>query len=319
MDKSLNKIVVSSILENIPSNRKPVDYLMDVIGVGRESVYRRMRSEIPFTFDEISKLSLDLGFSIDEIIGQNKEERIFFDLERNVLFEPQKTFFVMLDKYLNNMIGLHEAKSIESVSAMNRLMILFSIGYDHLFKFFYYRWTHQTHETPLNYYFSEVIIPEEIMSLYNKTRYYSQLMDNNTYIIDKDVFLNTIREIQYYCRRRLISEEELVLLKGDLMEMISTWESQAQKGVSESGTVHNYYLSTLNIESNSVYSAFDGNTVSYFWIYPVSPVTIGNNVMCVMHKKWLDSLKKYSTLITQSNEMAQAEFFNKQREYLHKL
>ena len=41
-----------------------------------------------------------------------------------------------------------------------------------------------------------------------------------------------------------------------------------------------------------------------------------NKEITARHKLWIDSLKKYCTVISQSNELLQAEFLNKQREYI---
>jgi len=71
MEKSLNKKITETILKHIPRHIKPVPYLMSFLDLGRLSTYRRLKGEIPFTVDEILKLSKEFGFSIDKIISEN--------------------------------------------------------------------------------------------------------------------------------------------------------------------------------------------------------------------------------------------------------
>lgn len=49
----ISQKLISRILISIPDNINPVLYLMDLLDLSRESAYRRIRGEIPFTFWEI--------------------------------------------------------------------------------------------------------------------------------------------------------------------------------------------------------------------------------------------------------------------------
>ncbi len=53
---------------------------MDIISIGKEAVYRRLRGEVPFTFYEVSLLSQSLGISLDQIVGTNRAEGAVFNL-----------------------------------------------------------------------------------------------------------------------------------------------------------------------------------------------------------------------------------------------
>src|SRR5215510_8773831 len=94
-----NDLLSTKILESIPENIKPIEFLTELLNIGKESAYRRMRSEIPFTFEEITKLALELDFSVDEIIGKNKEERIFLDLQANSSANHEESFLATIQEY----------------------------------------------------------------------------------------------------------------------------------------------------------------------------------------------------------------------------
>jgi hypothetical protein len=316
MDKQLNDNAISKVLNNISQNIKLTDYLMDTLDISRESVYRRLRGDIPFTFDEIIKLSLDLNFSIDEIIGQNEKSRVFFDLIENRSFNPQQTFLALLGDYHQYITSMRNAENIETTNAINRVLMWLALDFDHIFKFAYFKWAHQTYKISANTNFSEIEISPEIILLRKKINHDLKYIAHSSYILDQRVLLHTIREIQYYYRRKLITEAELLLIKEDLMGLVDKVEAIARTGINSVGATVDFYLSSVSIESNSMHTFYDNKGVSYFWIYSLSPVSINNADACMLHKKWLDSLRRYSILITQSNEILQEEFFYKQRKYL---
>ena len=90
MTMNLNKIVLTKILDIMPENLKPVTLLMEVLDIGKESAYRRLRGEKPFSMEEIYKLSLVLNFSLDEIISNDKSDAAAFNHIGTIRQNPSK-------------------------------------------------------------------------------------------------------------------------------------------------------------------------------------------------------------------------------------
>jgi hypothetical protein len=319
MDRKINELLTEKILRRLPSNLKPVEYLVDTLDIGRESAYRRMRGEIPFSFSEIAELSLRLDFSVDEIIGKNEKKRISFDLQAGFSPNLEENFLLMFKEYDKIVESFCEAKDVEVLISVNRFKPLFIIEFDALFKFYYYKWMHQAAKTSINCTYSDIVIPDELLYLQKKIKSRINLIDNVTFIIDRNLFYNVAREIQYYYNRKLISEEDVLLIKQEMIAYLKYMEGLIQKGENEAGSTYNFYLSLLDIDSNTIYAKHADSLMSQCWIYAVNPIIITNPRICEMHKKWLESLKKYSVLITQSNEILQAVFLNKQREYVENI
>lgn len=316
MEKNLNNIVAERIFEKIPSNIKPVEYLMGTLGLARESVYRRKRGELSFSFKEIVRLSKELNFSIDEIIGRGNEDKVVFDIRNNALYNPEETFLAMLEEYLNLVKKKYEADQVETVITQNRVIPIFALKFKHLLKFFYYKWMHQGYQVPLNFYFADVIVPSEILVLKDKLISYINQISNYTFIIDPLTYKNTFNEILYYYERNLITKEELLILKDDLFNLLKHTETLVQRGVNDFGATYQFYLSSLNVESNTIYVKYDDIVESFLWLYYVNPINTNDKYMCMTHKRWVDSMRRYSSLITHSNEILQTRFYNEQYKYL---
>jgi hypothetical protein len=317
LEVNLNEIIVNTILRSIPKNIKPVNYLMDLLELSRESVYRRIRREIPFSMEEITKLSLTLGFSIDEIIEGSKKERKFFDLQ--ILSDFSEVYIWLFKEYENYLQNLLNAKKNRVLMTLNHIPPLFSVFFNNLSKFFYYKWLNENMEDISSCSFANLCVPNDLIHLQEKIIISCKKISNVVMILSPHIFLSTIKDIQYFYRRKLLNKEELQLLRNDILELINLAEEIAKGGSFNINSNIDFYLSTLNIHSNSIYLQYDNVRETHFWIYSANPMIIRNSEICDMQKKWIFSLKRHSTLITESNEILQIEFFNRQREHVKEL
>jgi len=316
MEIDLNKRLVENVLKHIPKNKKPVIYLVNTLNISRESAYRRIRGDIPFTVAELIILATKLEFSIDDIYDQEKQNHAFYDFSR---IEKNSTnfFLLMLKKYNEILEKLSYAKKVEVMMAFNTFPPPFYTNFLNLFRFTYYRWLYQDNEINRNTSFSETPIPDEVILLQKKMRGNIMKGSNVTFILDMDIFLNLIKEIQYFYQRKLLTDDELLSLKTETLHLIEQYEDIVQTGMSGGAKIE-LYLSSLFVNSNTVYYRYDDKIDPLFWIFTVNPVVIQNAEFTSMQLKWLNSLKRQSALISQSNEILQAEFFFQQRDYINK-
>lgn len=320
MKNKLNKVLVAYILKYLPTNIKSVVYLKQLLDLSSESVYRRLRGEISFTIEEIVKLSHELGFSIDEAFIHNvSSEQAVFKIRINTLTSPHETFLLLLKEYCWDLTCERNSKKREAIIALNHVILPFTIGFNYLFKFNYYRWIHQTQNVPLSFSLSDVEVPPEILSLCEEAQEIASSISNTTFILDQSVFINSMRDVQHYYQRNLITEDELDLIKKDFESIIDQMESLVQKGCNNRGASHNVYLSLLNVKSNIILCDYDDNLESHLWYHFMTPLSTSNQALCIAHRKWLISLKKYSVLISQSNEILSSQFFNLQRKYINEM
>jgi hypothetical protein len=319
MNIQLNEELIQKITECIPPNIKPIDYLMDILSISRESAYRRMRGDIAFTFNEIAKLASTLNFTVDNIIGVHSEERCFFDLKTDKSLSPAKDFLLIFKDYAKCLEQICNDPDTEAIASLNRFSLFFLAPYDHLFKFYYYKWIHQTYNVPVSLLFAETVISPEVKEVRRHFQTLVKSFNHCSFIFDRNIFLTLVREIQYYNSRGLISKDEVLVMQQELTELLAYLKLLIHKGSNESGYVYNFYLSLLNIDINTSYASLKGGTdsISQYWMYAASPVLIKNQEICQLNKKWLESMKKMSVLITQSNETLQLEFINKQNEYIN--
>ncbi|MDR1632047.1 MAG: hypothetical protein LBR97_04090 [Dysgonamonadaceae bacterium] len=318
MLRNRKNLLTTKILESIPKNIKSIEYLIKILGISKESAYRRLRGKIPFTFEEMSKLSLDLNFSMDELIARNDESRVLISMQTAVDKNPSDVFLKKFEQYSHFLLHLENYSNVESIMVMNHVPIIASIYFKDLFKFFYFKWLHQNQETSLKLNYSDVVIPAEIEELRKRVKFNTvNFAGKITLIIDSNFFISLMDEIRYYHKRRLISDEEFENLKNDISGSVDFLENCAQTGIFGRGAEMDIYLSSMNIDANSIYVKHNGKETSFFYAFSINPINVGNDVICGKHKKWILSVKKYSMLITRSNEILQTEYFDNQREFIN--
>ncbi|MDR2948146.1 MAG: hypothetical protein LBV71_02960 [Prevotella sp.] len=319
MDKINSRgIFVEKILKAIPDHIKSVDFLVDLLGISKVSAYRRLNCQLPFTYDEVVEISSELDISIEDIVHADSSDKVIFIYPKKDEFSIQNFFLNILEHFYENLLAENKSGTRKAIFAMNNLWLVYTVGSDNLFKFFYYKYLIQSSKNPLKICLEDIIIPTEIIEKKNKVLTQLKDINNTIFILDKLIYFNTIKDIQYYYRRKLINNRELHLIASDLNEIIKHTELLALNGM-HLGVTHSLFLSYLNVYSNSMYIECDEKCKTFFYQYSMQPLLTVDKNLCSIHKRSLESLMKNSVLITASNEATQMDFFQHQKEYIRNL
>ena len=76
----LNTGLIEAAKEKVPAGANLANTLMDILYIGKEAIYRRLRGEVPFTLAEAAVISRKLGISLDKMIGVSFSNNAVFDL-----------------------------------------------------------------------------------------------------------------------------------------------------------------------------------------------------------------------------------------------
>lgn len=315
MNKDIKTIIINKILELIPSHIKPVDYLSEVLDISRESAYRRLGGKMPFYFEELIILSELLDFSLDELVAlKTNNSKVVIDLKINK--DPTEGFLDKMRKYKADVDNRFTDKSSSAIFALNYFPAEFCVHNKNLFKLAYYLWLHWRDRGVVKPKFSEVEVPRELEELRKRIHLKGRRLKNNSFILDPNVFLTPLKLVHYFHDLELINKEEIKIIKEDIYQILFFAERMMRTSTSNSESNNYFYLSSFNIDVNSVYYEWNGKITSSFSLNFFNRIVLTKPEICEAHKEWFLSMKKYSTLISGSNEAAQAEYFKKQREYV---
>lgn len=188
-DKELYcKELINQMKERIPPGHNLANYLTDTLYMGKEAVYRRLRGEVAFTFDEIAVISHNLGISIDQIIGNHLSNRVTFDL--NLLHSPNlmESYYEIVERYLRIFQLVNGDENSETYSATNTIPFTLYSSYEYLSKFRICRWIYQNGKMKTPNSLSDMHVPEKIINAHKKLSESIRKVGKTYFVWDSNVF-----------------------------------------------------------------------------------------------------------------------------------
>lgn len=317
--EQLNNGLIEVMREKIPAGMNLARVLMDLLCIGKEAVYRRLRGEVPFTLAEAAIVSGKLGISLDQLTGTGRKGNAVFDMNLVKYPDPVRTYYAMVDNYLQLFEGIGDVSAVEAGTAANVVPQVFTMNYETISRFRYMKWIYQSQEYEQPRTMDEVVIPDD---LYRKQREYVSTMQRfgfTYYVLDSMLFTSLVNDISYFVSIGMVSPHEVDRLREELMALLDEMLSIANTGRFRSGNDVQIYISNINFQATYSYIEQKSYMLSLLRVFSLNPMTSRDEEVFRNLKAWIRSLKKFSILISHSGEMQRIQFFNKQREIIRSL
>lgn len=318
LTNDLNTGLIEAVKEKIPAGGSIANILMDILHLGKEAMYRRLRGEVPFTLTEAAIISKELGISLDNTVGASFVNNAVFDLNIVQYTDPIETYNAIIGKHTSIFRAVKDDPCSEMAISSNIIPQTFYFKYDMLSKFRLFKWMYQSENVKCNS-FDKLVLPPKLLDSLKEFVEVSQQISSTTYIWDNMVFLHLVNDIQYFASIQLITDADKAILKAELHEMLNELEAIALKGKFASGNKVKIYLSNINFEATYSYVCSTNSQLCLMRIYSINSITTQDAAVFTSVKEWIQSLKKFSTLISSSGEMHRIEFFTKQHEIVNRL
>lgn len=319
MKNKLNEEIVSAIRSYLPPNENIVSFLTNLFFWGKESTYRRLRCEIPFTYEEITMIASKLDFSIDNIISLRNKDRVFFDYRLYEVGNAEDLYFEKMQQLTQFFVDVCKSDRSKNMFAGNYIPYSFSIYFPLLTKFNYYKWVHQTQDMAPDLKMSDMELPQKIKNYREAWIKDDRSSVEVDYIFDNNVFSSVIRDIHHFYKRGLINETEVGLLREELHILVNGMEQLAKNGVTVTGAKANIYLCPMDIPSTHSHFEYDNNVSCHIQIHGIDVLQTYSPEACLAQKEWIELLKRYSLLISGSGEMQRFRYFNEQRIHIDRM
>lgn len=311
----LNTGLVNAVREKLPSKENLANTLMDILYIGKEAIYRRLRGEVPFTLTEAAIISRKLGISLDKMIGVSFQNNAVFDMNIVDSSQPFETYYSILEKQVELFQKVKEEEYSEIGTSSNIIPLTLSLDYNMLSKFRLFKWMYQNENIKCKH-FESLEISKNLIDKQKEFVDTASHIRSIDYILDDMVFSHLVNDIQYFCDIHLISNEDRDLLKEELFLLIDSLEELTTRGKNKMGNDTKIYISNINFEATYSYLDTSQVQLSMIRIYSINSITTLDHEMFRGLKEWIQSLKKFSTLISESGEMQRIQFFKQQREII---
>ena len=308
---------LTALAEQYPRKVDLINALMNVLPLEKESIYRRLRKDVLFTSEEILKIASAWNISLDNIICANPGKIRPFRLSMIEYINPQESDYQLFEGY-NQMLEVigqdPNGRIIEITSTMpgswyNR--------YDNLTRFFTMKWLYKYAMPETFVAFKDVQIPERMRAL---EREYVDRVRNiaEVYAIHDPRFIeHLISQIQYFRSIKFLMEEEVFLLRDELLDFISKMEDVTLKGYFPD-TGKKYFLYMTHTWLDAEYYLYESKSIvmSMVRVLERNGITSFDKDVFRKFTNMFEVVKRLSVLFSVSNTLQRSEFFEKQKELI---
>ena len=314
-DLDVNKEFSHLLEERFRNKRNTVNLLSELLNMDKKSIYRRLSSEVLFTFSEICHISTTLGISVDNfMVGFHP---VNYGLVNKVTFHDT-------EKDITEAITsakMHISKIVcEPKSEMGNMTNSFP-----LFFFLCNKEILTLYNFYLNYRSGSRITYKEFKEHENTRLLVDQYYElgkeyirikHCTIVMGQTPAQQFMMDVNYLRSIRLLHSDDVKQIKNEVADFIDLLEDIAEKGYYDKyNTEYDIYIAQTSLDVNYYYFMCDLYSLSAFQMCMANNYSLDNENALKM-KKWLDAMKNSSIQISRSSERHRIEFFDNQRKVL---
>ncbi|MDU1904698.1 MAG: hypothetical protein E6772_07935 [Dysgonomonas sp.] len=318
-EEQLQENFINLLKEKVPN--KLAETLTEILPLEKEAIYRRLRGNVSFSFNEISLLASHFGISLDNLAKIASPYRTkWYQLHVRDYSQFNEIDLNMSHSYIKAIDMAADSSYSEFGIAANMLPLHISLLHPPLYRVYLLKWLYQfgrAAKDKLRY--SEVQVPREEVKTYQLYLKAVERIKYTFFIWDSSFLISLINDINFFYKISIINLEEILMLKQEIIGLLDTIRYYADYGKFDStGNKVEVYISILNFDTSYSYLLGDNISISMSSAYSLGAFTSQEKDSCEEMKQWIMGLKKSSVLISGASEREKIRFFNEQREILEK-
>jgi len=315
MKQSYYDNFLETIEKRYPRKSDLANALMDVLPLEKESIYRRLRKDVYFTAEETMKIAQAWNISIDNIISANPQITRPFHFSMIKYVNPEEADYKILEDWNHNLELIGQDPKGRMVEVINSLPRSLYSRSEHLTRFSTMKWLYKygpSHEvTP----FRDIRIPERMRELDME---YVRLVHNISEVHslhDRRFVARFVDDIAYFRSIGMVAEDEVALLKEELLTLIDYMAEVANSGrfLATANKLF-FYLSHTWLDTEYLLFESERLTLSSVSILERNSIASADKKVFDRFMNMVQSVKRSSVLMSGSNTLQQVEFFNRQRD-----
>lgn len=307
-----------------PTNLSLAEELSDLLNVSTDSIYRRLRCQSSFTFDEVALISKKFGVSVDGLLGQNSLQVSF---NFNPMYqEPMnyKNYFKFFSHYLKELSGY---KGTRIIYASEDVPVFRHFNFPNIsaFKSFYWSKAVLNDKNLIGKKFHPEFVSAEIIDM-NKHTYQTYCKIDRTEIWSQETLSSTLNQIEFFWESGLFENKDIALLVvDDIRKMMTELQNDCDNALDSSSEKRGEFIlynSEVFIGNNCVLIEPGESKMServFLGYNTFSSISTYNVAFSKETRMWMENLMKKSLLLSGTGEKQRSKFFNKMEEHISAL
>jgi hypothetical protein len=312
--------IMSAIRDKIPHHATIANTISDILDIDKDAVYRRLRGEVGFSFHEMAIIANKLGISLDNIAEiENTPSSRSTRLNLCNQINPTNADYETFERHVHILQSIKDEPGTSIMDAGNVFPYYLSLDCEHITKFYMFRWGQaSSFGNPMS--FHDITIPERLRAVQKNICQYARHISSTTYVFNRHLFQRCVANVKYCAQIHLLNDEDVSLIKNDMMALLNYIEKLAVKGkYPETGNEVSIYLSDIGFDAN--YTCLKSSNIHFtlLRVYLLNFVVGFNRDVYHETCAWIRYLQRMSTLISGSGEKIRATFFDEQRKVIDTL
>ncbi len=312
---------VAQLKSLIPPNISLTEELADLLNVSTDSIYRRLRCQSAFSFDEVSVISKRFGVSVDGLL-QLDSLQVSFSF--NPLYEQNESLVKYLSGLSDYLAELAAIKNTKVIYAAEDVPFFRHLNYSTLsaFKIFYWSKAVLNSEMFNGKKFNASLVPREIIDI-NKRTFKSYTQIDSIEIWTEETLSSTLKQVDFFWESNLFEDQnQAVTVVKEIREMMEELKLECEVSYKDNANKKGefkLYNSEVLIGNNCVLiepgDSKMGDRV-FLGHNTFNSLSTYNAAFAKETRFWMDNLTKKSLQLSGTAEKQRAVFFKKMEDQI---
>ncbi|MDR1335225.1 MAG: hypothetical protein LBK22_00160 [Tannerella sp.] len=305
----------------MPEQYRLVDVIEESLKVSTDSAYRRIRGDKELTFSELQKLCHTFQLSMDELLNCGSEQSALF---RYTSIQADRSSYIRYIEQLSETFGsLAAAEDRELFFTAQDIPFYHFLNHGTLLFFKLYVWYDISSSKRISFReFYDRIDPDVYAPLHERLLREYRRVPSGEIWTDRTVSA-MLGQLDFYLEIGAFdSRETVLLLLGQLLELLDGVSRSAETGCKDAGerTPFSLYVCSVDPGSNIVLARRGSEWICSIKLYTVNRISTSNAALCSETRKWINYLILKSTLISGgTSERERFRFFRESKDRVEAL
>lgn len=299
-----------------------VSEIAEILKIEKESANRRLNGKVQFSIREMGILARTLGISVDELIYDDLPScsELLIMEKPGVPPFAEKGVIDKITSYCDFWNKVSQQPYSEYGAIITSLPAHIYAYYPSLMKLACFKWAHYIENYKEN--FNQYRVPANFAAQVELLKESFCEMKYTFYIWNSSMMQGVVNDIHYFRNMQFLSAADIELLQIELHAILKKLETSliGDKDVSpDSFPKTEHYVSSVDMEVSASYIWSKEYFHSYIFTFFMHSAIFSDQSKCLKIRNWINSMKKVSTLISGSGEMARIAFLKEQHQCLNSL
>ena len=316
--KNENQIILFDLIQkSLPKNQALVDIVSDILDVGIDATYRRIRGEKPISFEEAVKLCKHFNISMDAFANVITDKNYIKCRYSPLNLDKISDYLKYIQAISNNIEHFRKLPENEIILSATDIPIFNILLHKELSYFRIFSWSKIVYGYTGNYddYCNVLDSTEIVLScLKNIEKHYSHIP--STEIWTDNTIDSTLKLLDFHSEMNHFDNKEMpLLLCEQLLDLMNTTQINAEKGAKGQDNIpFELYISEADVGNTFVIFKSAHNINLLIKLYTINSLSISDERFCMETESWLRNLVQRATLISRASERDRFKFFQTQRQ-----